>query len=126
MSNKAKIDPLDTLIRHTARCGMTDGTVMVIEFVSGFEKFNTRPYHNYETWGQGYRVHGLGVWVEEEDLDDAITTWAKYVADKRAGRSIPPYVDATKHSRDGGPYRAAISLEDWIKPGRPTWMDGVI
>ena len=127
MSNKpwGKVDPLDKLIRQTSRCGMTDGTIMTIEFISGFENFNTRPYHNYETWGQGYRVHGLGVLIEREDLDDAIKEWAKYVVAKRAGESIPPHADATKHGRDGGPYRAAVPLPDWIKLGEPTWLDGV-
>lgn len=52
-----------------------DGTLLTIRFISGFEKFNTRPYHNYETWGQGYRVEGRGVVVEREDLDDAIREW---------------------------------------------------
>lgn len=81
MSNKPwdKIDPLDKLIRTTTNCGMEDGVVMKIEFISGFEKFNTRPYHNYETWSQGYRVEGRGVMVEREDLDDAVREWASRV-----------------------------------------------
>lgn len=81
MSNKpwAQIDELDRLIRTTARCGMTDGVVVTIEFISGFELFNTRPYHNYETWSQGYRVTGCGARVELEDLDDALKAWATKV-----------------------------------------------
>jgi hypothetical protein len=87
MSDKdwTKLNPLDVLIRRTARCGMEDGIVLTIEFLSGFELFNTRPYHNYETWGQGYRVTGRGVVVQREDLDDAITEWARLVEKKRAG-----------------------------------------
>jgi hypothetical protein len=109
MSNKAysKLNELDKLIRQTARCGMTDGTVMRIEFISGFEKFNTRPYHNYETWGQGYRVTGLGISVEKEDLDDAVVTWAKLVTDKRAGVKVQPWFE---HMSLDTP----TLLEDWI------------
>lgn len=104
MSDKvwAKLNPLDQLIRQTSRCGMTDGTVMKIEFISGFEKFNTRPYHNYETWGQGYRVSGLGVSVEREDLDDAIQTWADNVTLLREGKIVPAYMthNSQAHSND--------------------------
>jgi len=120
-----KLNPLDVLVRRTARCGMTVGTVMTIEFISGFELFNTRPYHNYDTWSQGWRVHGLGVIVEREDLDEAVQTWAQFVTDKRAGASVAAAHDATKHQRDGQPYRAGVPLEDWIRPGEPSWMDGV-
>lgn len=47
-----------------------------IEMIGGFELFNTRPYHNYETWSSGYRIttgnrYGSLI-VEAEDLDDAI------------------------------------------------------
>jgi len=87
MSDKdwKKLNPLDVLIRRTARCGMEDATVLTIEFISGFELFNTRPYHNYETWGQGYRVRGRGVVAQREDLDDAINEWVRLVEKKRAG-----------------------------------------
>lgn len=73
------LNPLDQIIRRTTRCGMEDGVVMTIEFLSGFELFNTRPYHNYETWSQGYQVTGRGVKVRAEDLDDAINKWAAAV-----------------------------------------------
>lgn len=48
-----------------------------IEVIGGFELFNTRPYHNYETWGQGYRITSQGITVECEYLDDAIDLWNK-------------------------------------------------
>lgn len=114
MSNKpfAKLNALDQLVRQTARCGMTEGTVMVIEYISGFELFNTRPYHNYETWSQGWRVHGLGVWIEREDLDEAVAAWAKAVTDGRAGQPVRDVL--SKHGRDGAPYRAGVALPDWI------------
>ena len=83
---------------------MTVGTVMVIEFISGFELFNTRPYHNYETWSQGWRVHGRGVFVEREDLDDAIKEWAAMVKERESG-TLPPWADISKHGQDGKPYR---------------------
>ena len=104
MSNKpyTKINPLDRLIRATARCGMTDGVVVTIEFISGFELFNTRPYHNYETWSQGYRVTGKGVTVELEDLDDAIEAWACKVEE-----ACPcPVTTAPRRAWVGGTVRA--------------------
>ena len=78
MSNKpwSRLNEIDRGIRGAARCGMEVGVIMTIEFISGFELFNTRPYHNYETWSQGYRVTGRGVVVQSEDLDDAVTAWA--------------------------------------------------
>ncbi len=76
--------PLDWTIRKAASCGMEDGTVMTIEFISGFELFNTRPYHNYETWSQGYRIKGRDVTFEAEDLDVAIEGWAKLVEERKA------------------------------------------
>ena len=84
MSNKAwdKINELDKLIRQTLKLGMNDNdTYLRIEYIYGFEKFNTRPYHNYETWSGGYRVTDVhnGIRVEEEDLDDALKAWAKQV-----------------------------------------------
>lgn len=81
MSDKPwdKLNELDQIIRRASRCGMTEGDVVKITFISGFELFNTRPYHNYETWSQGYRVSGKGVTVEREDLDDAVKEWAAKV-----------------------------------------------
>jgi hypothetical protein len=84
---------------------MTDGTVMRIEFVSGFEKFNDRPYHNYETWAQGWRVSGLGVTAEAEGLDDAVNMWAAMLTRKRAGEQIPRQHVMTE---------SAGLLPDWI------------
>lgn len=120
MSDKPydRINPLDRMIRDTARCGMTDGTVMVIEFVSGFEMFNTRPYHNYESWGQGYHVYGLGCEARREDLDDAIADWSAQVKAKRGEPSKTPWldgVDPTKPRPRGEPFEREL-LPDWIKP----------
>ena len=30
-----------------------------IEYFGGFEAFNTRAYHNYETWGHGWKIRIL-------------------------------------------------------------------
>ena len=81
MSNKASnlINPLDRLIRTTLKLGMDSGMFLRIEYIHGFELFNTRAYHNYETWSGGYRVidEQAGIVVESEDLDDALLLWAK-------------------------------------------------
>lgn len=83
MSHKPfdKINELDKCIQCTLRLGMENGVFLTIEYIYGFEKFNTRPYHNYETWAGGYRVTDprLGIVVEREDLDDAIQEWAAKV-----------------------------------------------
>jgi len=83
MSNKARhlLNPIDSTIRKLKPAGMDDGTHVTIEYFTGFELFNTRPYHNYETWSGGYRVTGLGHTVEQEDLDDAVTAWASSVTE---------------------------------------------
>ncbi len=79
MSNKIQINELDLLIRKTVQGGMEAGTLVKIEFIWGFELFNTRAYHNYETWSGGYRITGRGQTAEAEDLDDALKMWAEKV-----------------------------------------------
>ena len=93
MSNKAwdKINPLDQLIRKTlSYLGMSDGSFLKIEYVYGFEKFNTRAYHNYETWAGGYRITDEvnNIRLEREDLDDAIKAWSELVLRVRSGEEI--------------------------------------
>lgn len=94
MSNKAwdKINELDRLIQRTLKLGMDSGTFLKIEYIYGFEKFNTRPYHNYETWAGGYRVTDTrnNVVVEREDLDDALLTWKKQVECKHDFSPLVP------------------------------------
>lgn len=86
MSNKRwdKLNELDQIIQRTVRAGMDVGVLVTIEFISGFELFNTRPYHNYDTWSQGYRITGCGQRGEQEDLDDAVREWAAKVEASRA------------------------------------------
>jgi hypothetical protein len=50
-----------------------------VTLIRGFELFNTRPYHNYETWSDGYVAEAFGengeviASVRAEDLDVALT-----------------------------------------------------
>ena len=37
------------------------GTQIVIEKICGFELFNTYPYHNYETWADGYKIYAPNI-----------------------------------------------------------------
>ena len=80
--NKAwdKLLEADKLIRRLPLHGCPDSTVPLlrIEFIRGFEIFNTRPYHNYETWGDGYIIQAFddkGIVIatsRREDLDEAL------------------------------------------------------
>lgn len=87
--------------------GMEDGVKQVILRHCGFELYNTRPYHNYETWSDGYVIMGRKdgktespqwffeqsktpikerdenfVIVSAEDLDEAAIKFAKVVGDE--------------------------------------------
>lgn len=79
MSDKSwnHLNVLDQALRRAFPVGMDDnqqGVRCRIEMISGFELFNTRPYHNYETFSSGYRVSlpDGSFTAEREDLDDAI------------------------------------------------------
>ena len=78
--NYTEINPIDMIIRRTFLAGPANTpshkTVLAtIEVIGGFELFNTYPYHNYESWGQGYRLTAEGITVETEYLDDVIELW---------------------------------------------------
>lgn len=81
MSNKAfqSLNPIDQKLRFIKPITMSNGTKIVIEMINGFELFNTRPFHNYETWADGYRVSDGKITVEAEDLDEAIDKFKKKV-----------------------------------------------
>jgi len=90
MSNKpfSKLNDLDLKLRKAWPIGMRDETLVTIEFISGFELFNTRPYHNYETWSNGYRITDVnGIKIQAEDLDDAVNLYIqkrnKFLEDKK-------------------------------------------
>jgi len=84
MSNKeySALNPIDRSIRALSPSrGMTRmrGEPQVrITLIRGFELFNTRPYHNYETWSDGYRLELINecgevfYTCEAEDLDEVV------------------------------------------------------
>jgi hypothetical protein len=81
MSNKDwnKLSDIDQKLRRLFPTKMWDNneTICTIRMFGGFEFFNSRPYHNYETWSSGYEIttgDGYGnIKVVAEDLDDALT-----------------------------------------------------
>lgn len=80
MSNKDwdKISKIDQRIRRLFPTEMwrDNETICTIRFFGGFEFFNTRSYHNYETWSEGYEITSGerfgSIKVTAEDLDDAV------------------------------------------------------
>lgn len=96
MPNKPwdQLNELDRLLRkHGPGAGPgTTGTQITIRLICGFELFNTRPYHNYETFSDGYVVEGRGIEHRGEDLDEAIIGWCRKVAAAEAalGEANPP------------------------------------
>jgi hypothetical protein len=53
-----KLSDPDLDLRLASSVGMEQGIKQVIVRQCGFELYNTRPYHNYETWSDGYLVIG--------------------------------------------------------------------
>ena len=93
MSNKGweKIWEADKLIRTLKPPRITGykEVLLKIEFICGFELFNTRPYHNYEDWGQGYRISDEDTVIEAEDLDDALMLFKKAKEKKNDNQNLP-------------------------------------
>lgn len=79
MSNKAKQDlnELDRILRELKPVDTSDKTKLTISMVNGFELHNSRPYHNYENWADGYIVEDEEIKVSAEDLDDAVYLFKK-------------------------------------------------
>lgn len=79
----------DRKIRRMCGSCMWDNgeVILTIEYFGGFEFFNTRPYHNYENWSEGYRiktgVRGGNLEVTAEDLDDALHKMEKKLEEWR-------------------------------------------
>lgn len=94
-------------LRMATPVGMEDGIKQIIIRHCGFELYNTRPYHNYETWSDGYIVIGHKdgkampldwfldnygsliknrdknmIVVSKEDLDDAAIKFVKEIGAK--------------------------------------------
>lgn len=89
MANKSwdKLWEADKFIRRLPLDSCPGGhkvALLKIEFIRGFELFNTRPYHNYEDWGDGYRVSDPEekIIVEAEDLDDALSIFREKMNDQ--------------------------------------------
>lgn len=95
--NIKKVWDADRLIRFALPTGMEEGVALTIEYVKGFELFNTRPHHNYETWSSGWRITGpVGaagtqptVSAYEEDLDDAFRVFMKKRDEARKANEHP-------------------------------------
>ena len=88
MSDKPhdKLWEADRLLRQAWPAGMNDGVHVTIKLISGFELFNTRPYHNYETWSNGWVVEDEnGVKAQREDLDDAVNAYLTLLVKYRTG-----------------------------------------
>ncbi|RMH11310.1 MAG: hypothetical protein D6698_16630 [Gammaproteobacteria bacterium] len=86
MPNKPweKLNEIDRTLRRLFPPGPNQETVPVkIEMLSGFELFNTRPYHNYDDYSDGWRIEGGGVVVQREDLDDAVREFSRRVKERR-------------------------------------------
>jgi hypothetical protein len=69
---------LKSKIEKVLKLGMEEtNTFLTIEYVYGFELFNTRPYHCHETWCGGWVItdRRLKLAVRHEDLDIAIAQW---------------------------------------------------
>ncbi len=79
-------------VRRNTPGGMQEGTMLTIEMIRGFEKFNTRPYHCYETWCSGWRItdprlkHG----IEREHLQDAVAEWLAALNGERKHNPVVP------------------------------------
>lgn len=101
-----RLNPIDIDLRMVNHVGMEDGIKQLIIRHCGFELYNTRPYHNYETWSDGWHVFGRRdgkavsadkMWeayrnyhenreeyilVSREDLDTAVNEFIKTIYDK--------------------------------------------
>lgn len=115
--NWNRLNPIDLDLRIVNHVGMEDGIKQLIIRQCGFELYNTRPYHNYETWSDGWIVFGRKdgkampikeafdsylnrykngtqenyILVSREDLDDAIRDFIKEIR--------PDIVDDLKDQR---------------------------
>lgn len=124
-----KLDNTDTILRVATPVGMEDGVKQVILRHCGFEFYNTRPYHNYETWSDGYIIMGrkdgeaasidwfmeqyklpfnqraeLFFVVSAEDLDEAAIKFAKVVGDEE---KINKHLNVLLDKRTVAPSRVA-------------------
>ena len=91
MSNK-RFDNLmdaDKRLRRMFPIGIRDEIDVVIRKRTGFELWNSRPYHNYETWSDGYIAETATLLASGEDLDECLDDLERLLAKERAGEEIP-------------------------------------
>jgi len=100
MSDKAwkQLHSLDQKLRETYPRGMRDSIDVVIRKMTGFELFNTRPYHNYETWSDGYEASDGEFYVRAEDLDDCINKLTELKTGARKAESWDRVTPDMAHS----------------------------
>lgn len=84
MSDKRrdKLEWIDRDLRaaHPVKGFCDDHTVLTITLRQGFELYNTRPYHNYETWSDGWLIEDEnGVKASAEDLDQVVRQYLKRI-----------------------------------------------
>ena len=91
-----RVIDLDRRIKHIFPVGMRSATDLTIELRCGFELFNTHPYHNYETWSNGwYAKCGDRVVAQGETLEELVADLERWAAD-----------DVPEHRKWGAPYEA--------------------
>jgi len=65
--------PAEQMVNRVYPATMKDTLQITLERFTGFELFNTSPYHNYETWSAGWRAtDAWGNSARAEDLDDCL------------------------------------------------------
>jgi hypothetical protein len=69
----------------------TTGVQLRIELRCGFEMFNDRPYHNYETWAHGWFIDGCGVQASGEDLAKTVARFVELARKAQADEDIKPW-----------------------------------
>ncbi len=111
MSNKPlkALSSPDIDLRLSSPVGMEEGIKQVILRRAGFEIFNTRPYHNYETWSDGYNVLGRrdGKAMSHEET-------ARLVAGERSDH----YLVIAGEDLDDAVRRFALSLQPELEQRR--------
>ena len=84
---------LDQRLKRLFPVGMREATDLTITLKCGFELFNTRAYHNYETWSNGWYATCLGKPVAQgetlEELVADLEVWAAATPDSWRGKPLP-------------------------------------
>jgi len=69
-----ELNELDQRLKRAFRTGMMSRARVTIQLTTAFEQFNTRAFHNYETWSSGY--HAL---IHEDDAPEGVEEWERRV-----------------------------------------------